>query len=218
MRAITPSTTNRIAALSVAAGVGLAVTCGTAIAADPKVPPAGPAEDRLPVAILTTGFDYTRPEIAARLARDGEGEIIAWDVPGNDRFPYDKAGDTELLTALVNLLPASAPVALLPVQVDLDDPGSLAKGLAFIARTPARTVIVPLWTSNRETWSVFADAAAHFTNLRIVVRGCPDLAASPESQVYPRDLQLPNLGTATTESDPSAPLQAYVAALPCLRP
>jgi hypothetical protein len=210
---------NRIGALSVTVGVAFAVACPTAIAADPKVPPASPAEDRLPVAILTTGFDYTRSEIAARLARDGEGEIIAWDVPGNDRFPYDTAGDTELLTALVNLLPASAPVALLPVKVDLDDPGSLAKGLAFIARTPARTVVVPLWTSTPEPWSLFAKAAAHFATLRIVIRGCPDLAASPENQVYPRDLKLPNLSTvATPEADPSAPLQGYVAALPCRRP
>ena len=92
------------------------------MAADPKVPPASPAEDRRPIAILTTGFDYTRAEIAARLARDGEGEIIAWDVPGDDRFPFATAGDTELMMALVNLLPAAAPVSLLPIKIDPDDP------------------------------------------------------------------------------------------------
>jgi hypothetical protein len=189
------------------------------MAADPKVPPASPAEDRRPIAILTTGFDYTRAAIAARLARDGEGEIIAWDVPGNDRFPFATAGDTELMMALVNLLPAAAPVSLLPIKVDPDDPVSLAKALAFIARTPARTVLVPMWTSTNGTWDLFAKAAAHFSDLRIVIRSCPDLIATPETRVYPRDLDLPNLATAATaDDDPSAPLQAYVAALPCRRP
>jgi hypothetical protein len=189
------------------------------MAADPKVPPAGPAEDRRPIAILTRGFDYTRAEIAARLARDGEGEIIAWDVPGDDRFPFAPAGDTELMMALVKLLPAAAPVSLLPIKIDPDDPSSLAKAFAFIARTPARTVLVPMWTSTPQTWDLFAKAAAHFSDLRIVIRDCPDLIATPETRVYPRDLDLPNLATAATaDDDPSAPLQAYVAALPCRRP
>jgi hypothetical protein len=219
MSSATPSRTNRISAFTIATALAFAIICGAAMAADPKVPPASPAEDRRPVAILTTGFDYTRPEIAARLARDGEGEIIAWDVRGDDRFPFAIAEDTELLTALVNLLPATAPVSLLPVRVDPDDPASLAKALAFIARTPARTVLVPTWTSTPGTWDLFVKAAAHFSDLQIVIRGCPDLNATPETRVYPRDLDLPNLATAaTSDNDPSAPVQAYVAALPCRRP
>ncbi len=211
--------TNWAGAKSIATAVACAVTCGTALAADPKVPPASPAEARVPVAILTTGFDYTRPEIAARLTRDGEGEIVAWDIPGDDRFPYDTAGDTELLTALVSRLPTTAPVSLLSVKVDPNDPVSLAKGLAFIARTPARTVLVPIWASQADAWDLFAKATAHFTNLRIVIRSCPDLPPSPENQVYPRDLGLPNLATtASSDNDPSAPLQTYVAGLPCRRP
>jgi hypothetical protein len=203
MSSATPSRTNRISAYSIAAVFAFAIVCGTAMAADPKVPPASPAEDRRPVAILTTGFDYTRSEIAARLARDGEGEIIAWDVRGDDRFPFAIAEDTELLTALVNLLPATAPVSLLPVRVDPDDPASLAKALAFIARTPARTVLVPMWTSTPGTWGLFVKAAAHFSALRIVIRNCPDLISAPDTRVYPRDLDLPNLATsATSDNDP----------------
>ncbi len=189
------------------------------MAADPKVPPAGPAQDRRPVAILTIGFDYTRAEIAARLARDGEGEIIAWDVPGDDRFPFATAGDTELVAALVSQLSPTAPVSLLPIKVDPDDPASLAKALAFIARTPARTVLVPMWTSTPGNWDLFIKAVAHFSDLRIVIRGCPDLIAAAETRVYPRDFDLPNLATAaTSDDDPSAQLQAYMAALPCRRP
>ncbi|MBY0224513.1 MAG: hypothetical protein K2Q28_01745 [Hyphomicrobium sp.] len=211
--------TKRISACSMAAALAFAITCGAAAATDPKVPPAGPVQDRRPVAILTTGFDYTRAEIAERLARDGEGEIMAWDVPGDDRFPFAAEGDTELVAALVSLLSPTAPVSLLPVKVDPDDPASLAKAVAFIARTPARTVLVPMWTSTPGTWDLFVKAVTHFSDLRIVIRGCPDLIAAPETRVYPRDFDLPNVATAAiSDNDPSAPLQVYVADLPCRRP
>lgn len=204
--------------------ISLAVTCGTvatgtAWAADPKVPPASFTEDSRPIAILTIGFDYTRPDIAARLARDGEGEIISWDLPGDDRFPYDPTGDTELMTALAGLIPEAAPVSLLAVKIDPADPALLAKGLAFIARTPARTVLVPMWTQQRQPWDVFAQAADHFKDLRIVVRACPDLPQSAEENVFPRDLRLPNVVTGpAVAGDPAATLENYVAALPCRLP
>lgn len=188
-------------------------------AADPKVPPAVESGNRVPIAILTAGFDYTRPEIAARLARDGEGEIIAWDVMGEDRFPFDAAGDTELMTALASDLPEAAPVSLLAVKVDVRDPVSLAKGLAFVARTPARTVMVPMWSDNRAAWDVFAQAAAHFSQLRLVVRTCPDLPAESGAAVFPRDLKLEQVdgGTALAD-DPARPLFAYLETLACRRP
>jgi hypothetical protein len=198
----------------------IAVSSGTAFAADPKVPPAVESGNRVPIAILTAGFDYTRPEIAARLARDGEGEIIAWDVMGEDRFPFDPAGDTELMTALAAQLPEAARVSLLAVKVDVGDPVSLAKGLAFVARTPAQTVMVPMWSDNRAAWEVFAQAAGHFSQLRLIVRTCPDLPAESGAAVYPRDLKLaPSDGVAAADADdPARPLFAYVETLACRRP
>lgn len=197
----------------------MTVTLGTAFAADPKVPPAVESGNRVPIAVLTAGFDYTRPEIAARLARDGEGEIIAWDVVGEDRFPFDAAGDTDLMTALAAQLPDGAPVSLLAVKVDAADPVSLAKGLAFVARTPAQTVLVPMWSDTREAWEVFAQAAAHFSKLRVIARACPDLPAESGAAVYPRDLKLTQpVGETTAADDPAAPLFDYLTALACRRP
>lgn len=196
----------------------IAVSSGTAFAADPKVPPAMESGDRVPVAILTVGFDYTRPEIAARLARDGEGEITAWDVVGEDRFPFDPVGDTELMLGLVEQLPANAPVSLLAVKVDVTDPVSLAKGLAFVARTPARTVIVPMSSDNRAAWDVFAQAAAHFSQLRLIVRACPDLPAESGAAVYPRDLKLTERAPVVAADDPAGPLFTYLETLDCRRP
>lgn len=195
-----------------------AVAVSPALGADPKVPPAVESGDRVPVAILTVGFDYTRLEIAARLARDGEGEITAWDVVGEDRFPFDRDGDTALMLALAEQLPANAPVSLLAVKVDVTDPVSLAKGLAFVARTPARTVMVPMWSDNRAAWDVFAQAAAHFSHLRLIVRACPDLAAERGAAVYPRDLKLAERAPVVAADDPAGPLFTYLAALSCRRP
>jgi hypothetical protein len=193
--------------------------CTSASAADPKVPPAVEPGTRTPIAILTSGFDYTRPEIAARLARDGEGEIIAWDVPGEDRFPYDTAGDTELMSVLAKSLSSQAPISLLPVRVDPNDPVSLAKGLSFVARTPARTVLIPMWSSSRETWSVFAQAAGHHKELQLIVRACVDLPPEGAAPVFPRDLSLPSAGQQTpSASHEAATLKDYVQNLPCSPP
>ena len=66
---------------------------GSANADDPKVP-AGIDPGLQPIAILTTGIDYTDPAIAARLARDGEGELIGWDFTENDRRPFAASPNT----------------------------------------------------------------------------------------------------------------------------
>jgi hypothetical protein len=195
-------------------GLGSAAAAG-----DPKVPP-GPALIREPVAILTSGLDYTVPEIAARLARDGEGELIGWDIPGEDRFPYvATGGDTDLMRTLAALLPSASPLALLPVRVDPAAPLSVAQGLAFVGRTPARTVLVPMWSPNAADWEPFRKAAMHFSALRIVVPACADRPAGAGSPVYPRDLGLPNIVTAPSGADDAAArLIDHVAGLPCLEP
>jgi hypothetical protein len=193
----------------------LAVLAVGAEAADPKVPPAVETGNRVTVAIITLGFDYTRPDIARLLARDGEGEVIAWDVTGEDRFPYDAGGDTALISEIAAHVGTDASVSLLAVKADPSDPVSMAKALAFIARTPARSVIVPMWSPERRNWEPFEKAARHFNGLRIVVRSCPDLPADGPDAVYPRDLELPNV---TLSSGPAASVETFVAGLPCRRP
>lgn len=191
-----------------------------AAAQDPKVPPAPPVAGQTPIALLTTGFDYTRPEIAARLARDGEGELIGWDMVEEDPLPYAVAGaGTDRVRAMVELLPDASPVTLMPVRVDPADPISLAKGLAFASRTPATTVLVPMWSSSTEDWETFRHAAAHFATLRLVAPLCPDRPAERGFAVYPRDLGLPNAVTAPPDAgDPAAALMAEVLRRPCVEP
>ncbi len=219
MKSVTPRMMpRRIVHIILLSAVVVALSA-PACAADPKVPPAVESGNRSPIAILTTGFDYTNPAIAAHLARDGEGEIIAWDVPGNDRFPYDPAGDTGLMTELAAQIPPDAPISLLAVKVDPNDPVSLAKGLAFITRTPARTVLIPMWSPGPAGWDVFAKASAHFADLKLVLRTCPDFPVGGSEPVFPRDLNLPPaVAPPFAADDPAASIKSYVAALPCRRP
>lgn len=202
-------------------------------AKDPKVPPA-PQIDGPAIALITTGIDYTRPAVAARLARDGEGELIGWDVVDDDRTPFASSpnttpaaqgGDgTVLAERLIGMVPDGDSTRLLPVRVDAGDPLSLAKALAFVARTPARTVLVPMWGTDRAAWAPFAAAAGHFTHLRIVVPQCAGIPAEGEVKVYPRDLGHPNVagvaeaaGAGASSSGGAVAWSAHVADLPCVR-
>jgi len=75
------------------------------------------------------------------LARDGEGELIGWDLEDKDRKPFDKSkggtrpewgGDG---TLVASLLLSTQAARLIPVRVDPGDPASLARALAFVALT-----------------------------------------------------------------------------------
>src|SRR5215467_9057175 len=62
----------------------------------PKKPPVPPGRDPGGVAVALIGIDYTLPAVARRLARDGEGELIGWDLQDQDRKPFDSSKGTAL--------------------------------------------------------------------------------------------------------------------------
>ncbi len=183
---------------AVAAGMVLVGTVATE-ASDPKVPPGNvPAGE--PVAVLTLGIDYTRPEIAARLARDGEAELIGWDFVDNDRMPYvasPAAAPPPMLgndaAVIANLAsPAASGVTqpgytIVPIRIDAADPVSFAKALSFAARTPARRVLVPFRSTDRAQWAAFGEAARHFKDLAIYTVRCTAGGAGT-APVFPADL------------------------------
>lgn len=206
-----------IIALAILTGLAAAIFGCSASAADPKVPPAQVPSGRL-IAVLMTGLDYTRPDIARRLARDGEGELIGWDVVDNDRTPYaaspsptpaQHGGDgTGLALELLALPAATEPEVLVPIRIDPADPVSLAKGLAALIRMPVRTVLIPMWSQTEADWSVLRAAAAHLPpETRIAVPACAALTPA-----YPRDLKLPNMVFDPSASDP---FEAFIARRPC---
>src|SRR4029077_8292457 len=92
----------------------LALTLATTAAAQRKKPPLPPGRDPggVAIALLGSGIDYTVPHIAQRLARDGEGELIGFDLVDNDNRPLGGDG-TALAT---NLLDPTIGARLVPVR------------------------------------------------------------------------------------------------------
>ncbi len=131
----------------------------------PKLPPGldpgGPA-----VVVLTSGIDYTRPDVASRLARDGEGDLIGWDTIDNDNRPYDVAGGG---TALVLALLQAKGLRVIPIRVATDTPASLATALQLVAQMPARVVIVPQLPGEQTQRATFLAAAAQLRDRLFIV-------------------------------------------------
>jgi hypothetical protein len=142
----------------------------------PRVPP-GRDPGGVAVAVTGGGVNYLRPEIARRLARDGEGEPIAFDLEDMDNRPLELIGrapaaatrpDTRgVASALAGLLLAEAGAARLVVTRDPPGDGpSAARGIAFVALTPARIVLV---LSQPADWEPFLQAVARFKELLVIV-------------------------------------------------
>jgi hypothetical protein len=173
--------------LSAGLAVLLLVLAAPAWAQDPRLP-AGKDPGGTAVVLMTRGLDYTRPEIAKLLARDGEGELIGWDFVDNDNRPFVK-GDTMADVALAQAAGAAGGVRIVPVRIDPGDSISLARAVVFAARTPARVVIVPFSSGDRDHWETFAASVRHLPNLMVIV---PATDTQGTQKSFPAALGLPN--------------------------
>ncbi len=175
--------------------VAFLVGFSDAQAQKPRVPPHRDPGGVL-VAMLGPGIDYTQAELAGRLARDGEGELIGWDMVDNDRQPYDaKSGASPSehggdATALANLLLAgAAPARLAPLRVDPANPVGLARAVQVVSQMGARIVLVPMWSSEAAAWEPFRQAAMRSPNILFVLAAAD--GAAPE-RAYPAAFGLGN--------------------------
>jgi hypothetical protein len=140
-------------------------------AGKPALPP-GRDPGGVAIALFSTGIDYTRPSLAARLARDGEGELIGWDATDRDNRPFPSAapapanwgGDGTLLAGAIGV-----GRRLIPLRIGPTDPPSLARAVAFVAATPARIAVLPMWSTVRGDWEPFREAATVFGDLLFIV-------------------------------------------------
>lgn len=158
---------------------------------DPKVPP-GLDPGGTAIALITDGVDYTNPEVASRLARDGEGELIAIDLVDGDVRPYVPAGSgrgTELAKRLLGVAPQTR---LIVIRADQSNPASLANAAAFLMRTPARIAAVGFSGWEREAWAPFAQAAAQARGVLFIVPG-GDARSHSVSAFFPGGFKLGNL-------------------------
>jgi len=140
----------------------------TSVPAGAHEPPIVPGLDPggVAVAILGTGLDYTHPKVAARLARDGEGDLIAWDFSDGDGRPYS-SGEEAIVNAIA-LLEASRRIRLVVIKGKPSDPAAIGHMAAFAARTPARIIFCPD-AMLRTDWQVFKKAVSFFKDRLFVI-------------------------------------------------
>ena len=141
----------------------------------PKLPPGldpgGPA-----IVLLTTGIDYTKPAVASRLARDGEGDLIGLDTIDGGNRPYAADGEG---TALALALLAAPGIRIIPVRIDPDHPPSLIAAVKFAAVSPARLVVMPRCPGDATQRAQLLAGLAKFTDRLFIVPVQSDDAATP---------------------------------------
>ncbi len=172
---------------------------GPATAQDPKVPP---ADDPGGIAIGLTGagVDYTDPEIATGLARDGEGNIVGWDFVDNDIFPYSADAGSN---GHAKLMLSHAGVEVVPFRIA--EPNHVAMAAAFLSQTPAGILVVTASSKEQKDWELFAAAANRFPHLLFLV------PAGGKDGDFPAAFSLPNvLAVAARPADTSIADLAYI--------
>ncbi len=188
-------------ALLLACGLCAGVTAASAQSAKPRVP-AGRDPGGIAIAVIGSGIDYTLSNIARRLARDGEGEFIAWDLIDGDNRPLDGgrtgpgAAGHWSDTLVTMLVLTDAPAArLVQARVPWFDGPATARALAFAAKTPARVVLLLRCCRLPEDWLLVREAALRYPELLLIVpadigRPAPDdkaelLVAVPGAKATP---------------------------------
>jgi hypothetical protein len=165
--------TRGLAWLLVMAGTMLWAEIAAAQGRKPKLP-AGFDPGGVAIAILSSGIDYRAADTAQRLARDGEGDLIGWDLVDRDNRPFNPAaaetpaalgGDANALIRAIG----QPGRRVVPVRIDARDPVSLARAASFVAQTPARIVVVPMWTASADQWATFGMAIKALPDLLFIV-------------------------------------------------
>jgi hypothetical protein len=192
-----------IATLLALAACLAAAHAQSAAPSKPKVPP-GRDPGGVAIALITTGIDYTDPRIAPCLARDGEGELIGWDMVDRDRRPFgidrektppNWGGDGSVHA---RALQCGDRARLIPVRVDPADPMSFGNALAFIAQTPSRIAVLPMWSERAEDWEMFRRAAEQFKDILVIAAAGDERRDIDAAPVWPAAFKLPNVVVVST--------------------
>lgn len=111
----------------------------------PKVP-IGVDPGGIPVAFIGPGLDYTQPDIAENLARDGEGELIGFDLITEDRKPFakqDAPADHETLMSFANaLLSQAVDIKLQVFKTTNRDTKMIARAIQMAVQAKARIIVI----------------------------------------------------------------------------
>ena len=167
--------------------------------------PSGLDPGGVTVAHIDSGVNYLLPEIAARLARDGDGRMLGLDLWDGDDRPFDgDRGRSPFFpirhgTPVASLLIEEAPAArLLPIRYPRPDMARMAEAVATAAAAGARIVAMPMGSRNPEDWTAFAEAAGAHPELLFVVSAGNDGRDIDAAPLYPASLPLDNMVVVTS--------------------
>lgn len=180
----------------------LLLACARALIAADYEPPVPPGSDPggVAVALIDTGVNYTLPQIAPRLARNAQGQLLGFDDHDGDRQPFDlQPGHPPEQgrhhgTIVASILLREAPQArLAPYRFKARDFRSFARIIEEIAQGPARIVSMSLGGYRRDDWDAFRDAAAAHAEILFVVSAGNDSRDIDAAPIYPVSFDLPNM-------------------------
>jgi len=145
-----------------------------AAAGDKPPVPIGVDPGGVAVAIVGPGIDYTDRDFARRLARDGEGEIVGFDLIDGDRRPYgveQTASHRSFQSHVVALLLDQQSSRIAVFRADAAQRVSLARAISYVSKGPARIVFLPggFPESPAPDFAFLAAASKQFPELLFVV-------------------------------------------------
>ena len=101
--------------------------------------PTGRDPGGIGVALVGPGVDYTAPQMAARLARDGEGEIVGFDLIDGDRRPFVEGVEAQAGAILAG---QSAHSRLMVFRADPSNQASMLQAASMAALSPAQIIVL----------------------------------------------------------------------------
>ena len=176
------------------AGAGSALLTIAAVAQGVRKPVPLPGADPggVMVAIIGPGVDYTRAGLSDRLARDGEGEIIGFDLVDRDRRPFCRVECEAQTDAAMALLQAAPGTRLALFKVD---GANLAAPALQMAVTAKAAVVLLELPDDAQAAALLRAASERFRDTLIVF--------SPRQSAVRNDAQPSPEGPAKT-SEPGA--------------
>ena len=227
--------TARFLGLSLAVAAVIALFATAVLAAESaKKPPVPPGADPggVLVALIGEGVDYIKPEIARRLARDGEGEIIGWDFVDGDRRPYradvsakgrfealcvEFCTQTRIANVILNVA-SKARLVVLRTDIRASINGShldlAARAIGMAVQTGARVSLLDVQTGD-QYFKLLSSAAKQFPEVLFVLSRTSDLdlplkewLSQPTGNIVV--VRAFNLGCQTESPDIAITEQTYV--------
>jgi len=180
---------------------------GTPVDLNPGVPP-GADFGGVRVGQIDSGVNYRLPEIAARLARDADGQSLGWDYWDDDPRPFDMSPVPNPFfplhhgTAVASILLREAPAAsLVPYRYPRPHMGRMADLIEAAADAGVTIMAVPMGSRRADDWHGFLQAALRHGDMLFIVSAGDDGLDIDHEPLYPAAFGLLNMLVVTSSDD-----------------